>query len=514
MAGMNGDEGPAEIPPPSGESSPGLAVEPLAGPLGRNGSDPLIASSSSPALQPLRTAVSFVPPALPLTALKPDSGLRNVPAAPVNTGLVNGANDGVWRRFVSWWNGRQRQKRARKEEAEVYSTVVVERDDSLAAICGKLDTTRRAQVAVVVPRGNHELSRPLGIRRLMRHADLSGKDVVLVTRNLSIRQRAHAEGQALTGSLRRVRFERLQPRGLQLGGLDLALPGFGTLVGLAAFGLFLGLAFIAVFWYLPVATITLYPRSTLVTKAQPVTFDSQVTRVNLAGFVVPAVRRQIDVSRTLYLPATGSIETPQANGQPLSVPVVSDKDWKFAQDLATPALRDQGTADLKGHYGAMDVIFPESAQVQVISIESVQKIGEASTFLQVTVRGSVSMLAASNDDLRQVFLALLRSQVRNDQAFIESSFKTAVQSAGPYDRSADKLSAQIEGRVNVTRALDDTSLRHDLEGKSRRDAGLYLDRIIAPVQSPNVKLAPGWVPWIPRTGKHIHFDLRATGASQ
>lgn len=448
-----------------------------------------------------------------LPALAPSSAARpraNGVGAPATAGSEAPPAD-AWARFRAWGSTRRQRVTARRGESDTYSTIVVNRDDSLATICGKLDTARLPQVAVLIPHGNHELGRPLGVRRLMRHADLSGKDIVLVTRNLGIRQRAHAEGQPLASSMRRVRFQRLSGPLLQLGGLDLPLPGFSTLVALLTFAAFCVGAFIAVFWYLPVATVTLTPRSTQAVKAQQVTIDSQATRLNPTAFVVPAKRRQLDVTRTIYIPATGAVNVKQANGQPLPVPAVADKDMKFAQELATAAISEQGLSDLTARYGSMDTIFPETAQIQVVSVVPKQKAGDPGSFLTVTYRGTVSMLAASNDDLRQLFTSLLRAQVRSDQEFIGSSFKLSVLAAGPYDKGADKLLAQLQAQVAVTQDVDSVALARAIEGKTRRDATTYLDRQVAPVQRPEVKVTPGWAPWLPRTTKHIHVDLRAAG---
>jgi hypothetical protein len=503
MASKNADPLPAEPEPPSGDgaSAPLPAIPAPVVVVDGKGSpvSPPIAAEEGNGASPL-----LVDP-LARLAGRGAHFLRPRPAQKTAPGPT--ASAGLWQRFASWWNGRAQRRSARKAEGTQYSTIVVERDDSLATVCGKLDTARMAQVAVVIPHGNHELGRPLGVRRLMRHAELSGKDIVLVTRNLSIRQRARVEGQPLASSVRRVRFDRLSPRGLQLGGLDLALPGLGTLMALVLLGAFLAGAFVAVFWYLPVATVTLVPRSTVVSKAQAVTIDAQTTHVNLSSFNVPAVRRQIDVTRTLYLPATGVTNVKQANGSLLPVPAVDAKDLKSAQDLAPAALTEQGLTDLRSRYGSIDTLFPESAQVQVLSVAPVQKAGDAASFLEVTVRGSVSMLAAANADLDTIFTTLLRSQVPSDQMFVDSSLQLSVLAAGPYDRGADKLPANVQAQVHVTRALDEAALARGIEGKSRRDAATYLDRTLAPIERPIVQLSPGWVPWVPRTQKHIHIDL-------
>src|SRR5581483_2564131 len=62
-----------------------------------------------------------------------------------------------------------------------FAAAVVHRDDGLNAIFGKLDAADSPRVALVAAHGNSELSKPLGMRRLRRYVDHSGKDVIIVT---------------------------------------------------------------------------------------------------------------------------------------------------------------------------------------------------------------------------------------------------------------------------------------------------------------------------------------------
>src|SRR5690242_7213347 len=85
----------------------------------------------------------------------------------------------AWKRLRERIASLRRQRREGREGPAGYASIIVERNDSLATVCGKLDTTRLSQVAIVIPRGNAELSRPIGMRLLMRHAELTGKDIIL-----------------------------------------------------------------------------------------------------------------------------------------------------------------------------------------------------------------------------------------------------------------------------------------------------------------------------------------------
>lgn len=424
----------------------------------------------------------------------------------------------VWRRLLERAAALRRNRRQRPDGPPRYATILVERNDSLATVCGKLDTTRLSQVAVLVPRGNAELSRAIGMRLLMRHAELTGKDIVLVGGGLAIRQRARAEGQAHVRRERSVRFDAVMRPALQLGGLDLGLPSASVVGTSLILGVLAVLAFIAIFWYLPVATVTLYPPSTPVDAEQLVTLDTQQNHLNASGFVIPAVRQQMSVSRTVFVPTTGDASPNAAAGARGAQHTVADADSRAAQALAPAALRDQALHDLQSRYGSAQVFYPETAQVQVRSIEQPQQSGDAADFLEVTYRGSVSMLGVQSADLHQVFVGLLQRKLPRDRQLIDSSLTLRSLKLGPFDRDADKLPVQVRAEAGSTQAFDTSHLKSALEGKSARDAvqaiGLQMDS----ARRPELRLTPGWVPWLPHTAGHIHFDIRvdirAGGAAQ
>jgi hypothetical protein len=190
-----------------------------------------------------------------------------------------------------------------------YAAVVLERNDDLASTFGKIDSADSPRVALVARKGNRDLSTRLGMRRLQRHLDLSGRDLVLVTRSRSLRVRAREEGVPTAASLRGVNFERRRG-GLQLGWVTLGLPTIGAILAVAVFVGMIALGVAVLFWYVPTATITVTVPTEPVAEQIDLVIDTRATEVNVAKGVVPARRREITVVRTLPGPATGVAQTP------------------------------------------------------------------------------------------------------------------------------------------------------------------------------------------------------------
>ena len=68
------------------------------------------------------------------------------------------------------------------------SVVVIERRDDVAGICGRIDTAPTFAVVIHAPRGNRQASTQLGMRRLVRHAEDTGRVIAIATRSLAIAQ--------------------------------------------------------------------------------------------------------------------------------------------------------------------------------------------------------------------------------------------------------------------------------------------------------------------------------------
>jgi len=242
-----------------------------------------------------------------------------------------------------------------------FATVAIDRYDDLASIFGKIDAAPSPRVALVAARGNRELQRALSMRRLQRHLDLSGKDLILVTRSRALRLRAREEDLPAAGSLRRVNFQTYGRGGLRLGWLTLRLPSLGALLAVLLLVGALVAGVVVVFWYLPEADVTVYLPVTAYEDTIELTLEGQSTGVNLQTGSVPARRREVVVTRSFYRPATGTTQVPQDRaavalrftsrvGQPVTVPkgtvAVANNGVKFTIANDVPLPRQGTTGDV------------------------------------------------------------------------------------------------------------------------------------------------------------------------
>ncbi|MGD9890935.1 MAG: baseplate J/gp47 family protein [Dehalococcoidia bacterium] len=191
-----------------------------------------------------------------------------------------------------------------------FATVAIDRYDDLPAIFGKIDSAPSPRVALVAARGNRELQRALSMRRLQRHLDLTGKDLILVTRSRALRLRAREEALPAVGSLRRVNFHTYGRDGLRLGPLTIPLPSLGAIVGLMVLVATLLGAAAVVFWFLPKAEVTVFLPATAGQDTFDIVLDGQATVVNVETGTIPARRREVLVTRSIFRAATGIAQIP------------------------------------------------------------------------------------------------------------------------------------------------------------------------------------------------------------
>src|SRR5262245_56895937 len=107
------------------------------------------------------------------------------------------------------------------------SMVVVERRDELPAICGRIDRAPTFAVVIYAPDGNREMATELGMRRLIRHAEDSGRAIAIATSSRALSTRARLAAVPVSRRPEHVRWDAGGKRVLRLGPASVALPGIG-----------------------------------------------------------------------------------------------------------------------------------------------------------------------------------------------------------------------------------------------------------------------------------------------
>lgn len=185
------------------------------------------------------------------------------------------------------------------------SVVLVQAGDDLAAICGRVDTAPTFAVVVHAPRGNRQLSTELGIRRLQRHADESGRVVAIATRNGALQARARQAGIPVARKPEWVRWDKGGKRGVGIGRYALFVPNVGgvvqAIVLLAVFAAMAGLLLTMG----PKATVAVTPSAETIAQTVLVTASPDRTEIDLAKRFVPAQKVSSTQTITLAVPTTG-----------------------------------------------------------------------------------------------------------------------------------------------------------------------------------------------------------------
>ncbi len=190
------------------------------------------------------------------------------------------------------------------------SVVLIERRDDIAGICGRLDAAPTYAVVVHAPGGNRQLSTQLGIRRLQRHAEDTGRVIAIATRSRSLAARARQAGIPVSRRPEHVRWDAPGRRVVRLPGVSLALPGVGRYVQFAVLAAAcLAIVGLAVLMG-PTATVRLTPpmrefTARVLVDASPDRDTADVPAARLRAQEVSATRRV-----TLAAPATGTALVP------------------------------------------------------------------------------------------------------------------------------------------------------------------------------------------------------------
>jgi len=187
------------------------------------------------------------------------------------------------------------------------SVILVEKADDIASICGRVDTAPTFAVVVHAPDGNRALAGELGMRRLQRHADESGKVVAIATPSLSLANRARQVGIPVARRPEHVRWDAGGKRVVRLGQRSLVLPALGVWVQLVAIVAVLLVAVGLALTMAPSVTVRAVPPVETLSKTIEVTASSDFDSSDLAALRVPAQEIQTKRSVTLPQRTTGTV---------------------------------------------------------------------------------------------------------------------------------------------------------------------------------------------------------------
>jgi len=179
------------------------------------------------------------------------------------------------------------------------SVILIEKGDDIASICGRVDTAPTFAVVLHAPDGNRPLAGELGMRRLQRHADESGKVVAIATPSLALANRARQVGIPVARRPEHIRWDAGGKRVVRLGNKSLVLPALGVWIQLLTIVAVLVIAIGLALTMAPSVDVRAVPPTESLSRTIQLTASPNFAAVDLEALRVPA--QQISVTRSLTL---------------------------------------------------------------------------------------------------------------------------------------------------------------------------------------------------------------------
>ena len=219
----------------------------------------------------------------------------------------------------------------RPRDADYASVVQIDRNEDVATICGRIEAAPTYAVVVHAPGGNRELSREIGIRRLKRHAEESGRTIAIATSSWALASRARTVRIPVARKPEHVRWDSGGRMVLRLGRASILIPPLGRYIqGLAVVLAVLAVVALA-FTMGPSASIVAYPPTETVERTVLIVASPDFPSVNLESLQVPAQNVTNTRTVTLAVPATGT-QTVGSEFAVVTVTIYNDGD----EDITVP----------------------------------------------------------------------------------------------------------------------------------------------------------------------------------
>ena len=197
------------------------------------------------------------------------------------------------------------------EYAEERATVIhVDRGEDIAGICGRVEMAPTYAVIIYAPAGNRSLATELGIRRLLRHAEESGKRVAIATSSVSLASRARQARIPVARRPEHIRWDAPGRIVVRVGGVTLLLPAIGRYLQVLAILLFAVVGVALLLTMGPSATVVVYPpvevlEETVLVTASPNFEEIDPEQLRVPAALVSTVRHVTLAARTTGLVPVG-----------------------------------------------------------------------------------------------------------------------------------------------------------------------------------------------------------------
>ena len=192
-------------------------------------------------------------------------------------------------------------------EQALASVVPIGRHEPIDGICGRIDAAPSLAVVLHAPSGNRAMAEELGMRRVARYVEASGRLFAVATRSGVLARRARAEGVPVSWNPRSVRWGSGGKVVVPLGFTTLLVPPFGRYSQYVALAVFVLAVAAVLFTAGPSATVKVYPPTQTVEGLAVVRASTRVDQIDLERRVIPATVIAVEREILLAVPTTGEV---------------------------------------------------------------------------------------------------------------------------------------------------------------------------------------------------------------
>lgn len=432
------------------------------------------------------------------------------------------------------------------------------------------------------------------MRRLIRHAEETGRVIAIATRSRALAGRARQAGLPVARRPHQVRWDAGGKYVVRLGPLSFVAPAVGRFVQVAVIA---GIAAAALFLLLtmaPSGTVVAYPPSETLAETVTVTVVRDLAAPDVEAGRLPAVAVSATRSYTLAVPATGSVRVgvgyaraPVVITNPTGADVVVTAgtallggpdflDFELESDVTVPRngtaaatviARQPGerhnlpantiTGWFEERYRFLSVTNPEPAaggtseprpspsEADVIAIRQLAAsladsdevradlaaarprdavflrtaaakatlgtprppIGTPSPVLLLDVTVEVTALAIPSDVL-ETFARRVLVPGGDEGDFLPGTVRAAETGASQYAPDADAFTASLRISAEFARGVTAGAVEDAVRGKRPSEAKSILRERYA-IEEADVRVVPGWAPFLPRFGFRLDVRLAA-----
>lgn len=478
-------------------------------------------------------------------------------------------------------------------DGDLASVVRVGRNEDVAAICGRVDTSPTYAVVVHAPNGNRALATELGIRRLQRHAEEAGKLVAIATGSVSLASRARQAGIPTARRPEQVRWDAGGKRVFRFFGASMRLPAVGRYVQYIILLAFIGLLAGAALAIGPSAKVTAYPPTETLERLVTVNASIDRTELDTTQLLVPANTVSASTTLTVAVKTTGKVNAPvrpsrvavtitNPSDAEVSLPAgtvltTTVENVRFGLDadvavaakgsvttnatslqrgavtnvaagavktfeeeryrgltVTNSAVASGGANEERPAVDAADIVAIRALAAELEKAENIRErlvterprdavflrtasasvelddphpaAGTEATILTMDVVVTITAQAILESTLDELARAVLL-EGQGEGTFIPGTVTAVETGASQVDASSGEIRTQLRVRGEFARDITEAQVKNAVKGKSKSDAVSTLANQYG-IQETQLKLTPGWAPWIPRATFRIDVELK------